>query len=74
MEIQLLLRLCDLLLDSVDVVDPMFVSFGGRPSYGGIVTTIKCFEDKGLNIKSLGHPEWVKYYYQMAAAQCAEHE
>ncbi len=40
--------LCDLFADSVDVLDPIFISFGGRYSYGGEVTTIKCFEDKGL--------------------------
>ncbi len=45
--------LCDVFADSVDVVEPMFVSFGGRPSYGGEVTTIKCFEDKGLVLKTL---------------------
>ncbi len=40
--------LCDVFADSVDVVEPMFVSFGGRASYGGEITTIKCCEDKGL--------------------------
>ena len=39
-------ELCDLFADSVDVLDPIFTSFGGRYSYGGEVTTIKCFEDK----------------------------
>ncbi|MDP5031548.1 MAG: ribonuclease E activity regulator RraA [Paraglaciecola sp.] len=48
--------LCDLFADSVDVVEPMFVSFGGRPSYGGIVTTIKCFEDNGLVLKAITQP------------------
>lgn len=41
-------ELCDLFADSVDVVEPMFVSFGGRMSYGGEIKTVKCFEDKGL--------------------------
>jgi len=45
--------LCDLFTDSVDVVEPMFVSFGGRASYGGAIKTIKCFEDKGLVLKTL---------------------
>ena len=45
--------LCDLFTDSVDVVEPMFVSFGGRASYGGEITTVKCFEDKGLILKAL---------------------
>ncbi|NCP66540.1 MAG: ribonuclease E activity regulator RraA [Paraglaciecola sp.] len=48
--------LCDLFADSVDVVEPMFVSFGGRASYGGVITTIKCFEDKGLILKTLAQP------------------
>jgi regulator of ribonuclease activity A len=46
-------ELCDLFADSVDVLDPIFTSFGGRYSYGGEVTTIKCFEDKGLVDKVL---------------------
>ncbi|UJF19246.1 ribonuclease E activity regulator RraA [Vibrio sp. SS-MA-C1-2] len=37
--------LCDIYLDQVDVVEPMFSSFGGRTSFGGQITTIKCFED-----------------------------
>jgi len=41
-------ELCDLFADSVDVVEPMFISFGGRSSFGGAISTIKCFEDKGL--------------------------
>ncbi|MEP0174220.1 MAG: ribonuclease E activity regulator RraA [Paraglaciecola sp.] len=48
--------LCDIFADSVDVVEPMFISFGGRPSYGGEITTIKCFEDKGLIDKTLEMP------------------
>ncbi len=38
-------ELCDLFADSVDVVDPIFASFGGRYSFGGEITTIKCFEE-----------------------------
>ncbi|WP_026957624.1 MULTISPECIES: ribonuclease E activity regulator RraA [Aliagarivorans] len=41
-------ELCDLYADTVDVVEPMFASFGGRSSFGGEVTTIKCFENSGL--------------------------
>jgi len=48
--------LCDVFADSVDVVEPMFVSFGGRASYGGEITTIKCFEDKGVILKTLEQP------------------
>ena len=46
-------ELCDLFADSVDVVEPMFISYGGRSSYGGEVSTVKCFEDKGLIDKLL---------------------
>lgn len=48
--------LCDIFADSVDVVEPMFISFGGRLSYGGEITTIKCFEDKGLIDKTIELP------------------
>lgn len=40
-------ELCDIYLDQVDVVEPMFSSYGGRSSFGGQITTIKCFEDNG---------------------------
>lgn len=46
-------ELCDLFADSIDVVDPIFSSYGGRSSYGGEITTIKCYEDKGLIDKVL---------------------
>ncbi len=49
-------ELCDLFADSVDVVEPMFISFGGRTSYGGEITTIKCFEDLGLIERVLAEP------------------
>lgn len=40
--------LCDIYLEQVDVLEPMFSNFGGRASFAGQVTTIKCFEDNGL--------------------------
>ncbi|MBF7073650.1 ribonuclease E activity regulator RraA [Glaciecola sp. MH2013] len=46
-------EICDLFADSVDVVNPIFTNFGGRYSYAGEVSTIKCFEDKGLIDKVL---------------------
>ena len=49
-------ELCDLFADSVDVVDPFFASFGGRYSFGGEITTIKCFEDRGLIDRVLAQP------------------
>lgn len=41
-------ELCDTYTDMVDVVEPMFVNYGGRNSFGGQLVTIKCFEDNGL--------------------------
>ena len=40
--------LCDLYLDQVDVVEPMFSNFVGRASFAGQITTLKCFEDNAL--------------------------
>lgn len=40
--------LCDIYLDQVDVVEPMFSNFGGCASFAGQVTTVKCYEDNGL--------------------------
>lgn len=40
--------LCDIYLDQVDVVEPMFSNFGGCNSFAGQLTTVKCFEDNGL--------------------------
>ncbi|MFO6424945.1 ribonuclease E activity regulator RraA [Motilimonas sp. KMU-193] len=41
-------ELCDTYADTIDVVEPMFANFGGRHSFGGEITTIKCFESNGL--------------------------
>lgn len=32
----------------MNVVEPLFTNFGGRTSFGGQITTVKCFEDNGL--------------------------
>ncbi|UFH51545.1 ribonuclease E activity regulator RraA [Pseudomonas sp. KNUC1026] len=37
--------LCDAYPDQVQVLDPMFSSFGGHDSFGGQIVTVKCFED-----------------------------
>lgn len=37
--------LCDDNPDIVQVIEPMFINFGGRESFGGQVVTVKCFED-----------------------------
>ena len=40
--------LCDENETSVDVVDPIFQSFGGRRHFYGQIVTIKCHEDNSL--------------------------
>ncbi len=40
--------LCDHFADVVDVLEPMFINFGGRPSFSGRVKTVKCFENNEL--------------------------
>ncbi|ACJ27285.1 MULTISPECIES: ribonuclease E activity regulator RraA [Shewanella] len=46
-------ELCDTYIDVVDVVEPMFSNYGGCNSFGGSISTIKCFEDNGLIIDAL---------------------
>ncbi|EXI62289.1 ribonuclease activity regulator protein RraA [Mannheimia granulomatis] len=41
-------ELCDLYSDQVDVVEPIFSSFGGASSFFGKITTVKCFESNCL--------------------------
>ncbi len=41
-------ELCDLYADMIDVVEPLFANYGGRRSFGGMIHTVKCFEDNGL--------------------------
>ncbi|TDF36514.1 ribonuclease E activity regulator RraA [Alteromonadaceae bacterium M269] len=49
-------ELCDLFADSVDVVEPIMVNYGGRSSFGGEVVTIKCYEDRGVIDSTLEEP------------------
>lgn len=49
-------ELCDLYPDLVDVVEPLFVHYGGRESFGGQLVTIKCHEDKGLIEEAVQQP------------------
>lgn len=41
-------EICDIYSDQVDVVEPIFSSFGGRSQFFGKITTVKCFESNGL--------------------------
>lgn len=45
--------LCDAHEDKLTVVAPMFASYGGRPSCGGPISTLKLFEDNTLVRKAL---------------------
>ena len=41
-------ELCDFYADLIDVIDPIFCNYGGKTSFAGKVTTVKCFESLGL--------------------------
>lgn len=50
--------LCDANEGTIKVCAPMFRSFGGRPSFGGQIATLKVFEDNSLvrtTLESPGH-------------------
>lgn len=49
-------ELCDIYTDMIDVVEPMFMNFGGKSSFGGQITTIKCFESLGLITEAVQQP------------------
>ena len=53
-------ELCDTFYDVVDVVEPMFSNYGGCSSFGGSISTVKCFEDNGLIIDTLSENGEVK--------------
>jgi regulator of ribonuclease activity A len=40
--------LCDQFPDLVQVLTPMFNSYGGIDNFGGEIVTVKCFEDNSL--------------------------
>jgi regulator of ribonuclease activity A len=40
--------LCDAFPDVIDVLEPMFINFGGLHSFGGSIKTVKCFENNEL--------------------------
>lgn len=48
--------LCDAHEGAVNVVEPMFQSFGGKAAFSGQISTIKCFEDNSLVREALGKP------------------
>ena len=48
--------LCDQYPDLVEVVEPLFSNFGGRIAFGGVIVTVKCFEDNSLVKEVLAEP------------------
>jgi regulator of ribonuclease activity A len=38
-------ELCDAYPDSVKVAEPVFKCYGAKPSFGGRIVTVKCYED-----------------------------
>ena len=48
--------LCDLYADSLQICEPGFNSFGGRPRFCGEIVTIKCFEDNSLVREAVSEP------------------
>ncbi|SHE63998.1 regulator of ribonuclease activity A [Microbulbifer donghaiensis] len=48
--------LCDAHPELVQVVEPMFVNYGGREQFGGEIVTIKCFEDNSLVRELVAEP------------------
>ncbi|SDK16706.1 ribonuclease E activity regulator RraA [Microbulbifer yueqingensis] len=48
--------LCDEHADVIEVVEPMFVNYGGREQFGGRISTIKCFEDNSLVREAVAEP------------------
>lgn len=48
--------LCDAFEAKVQVVSPMFRSYGGRAAFGGEIATLKLFEDNSLVRRALESP------------------
>ena len=46
-------KICSVYGDSVDVMEPLFQSYGGRKEFYGQVVTIKCFEQVGVILDTL---------------------
>lgn len=47
--------ICDAHPD-VEVLDPIFINFGGREAFFGLVRTVKCFEDNSLVKQAVAEP------------------
>ncbi|MFA0811496.1 ribonuclease E activity regulator RraA [Microbulbifer epialgicus] len=52
--------LCDAHGDEIQVVEPMFINYGGREHFGGQIETIKCFEDNSFVRELVAEPGYGK--------------
>jgi regulator of ribonuclease activity A len=48
--------LCDAYADGLNVLEPIFINFGGRAHFCGEVVTVKCFEDNSKVKELVGQP------------------
>jgi len=48
--------LCDEYPDSLQICEPGFSNYGGRPRFFGQISTIKCFEDNSLVREAVAEP------------------
>lgn len=48
--------LCDEHAERVSIADPIFRAYGGRPAFGGPITTLRVFEDNVLVRSALEEP------------------
>jgi regulator of ribonuclease activity A len=63
--------LCDANPEIVRVADPVFRCFGGRASYGGPITTVKCFEDNSALRHASMNPVAGVFSSSTPAGRCA---
>lgn len=48
--------LCDEYPESIAVAEPLFRGYGGKDRFGGLISTIKCFEDNSLVRSAVAEP------------------
>jgi len=54
--LDLLPDLCDQYPDQVNLLQPLFTSFGARVIFGGEAVTVKCFEDNSIVKRLVNEP------------------
>lgn len=48
--------LSDAYSDILQYAEPVFKDYGGKKTFGGMISTVKCFEDNVLVKKALSEP------------------